>query len=111
MERNAEKTIPAVATHPGSILRAELGARGIKQREFAKTVGIPEPHLSEIINGKRNISITFAIRLEAALGIPAQTWINLQGRYHYVKKRQAEAFEKEVGSTPCRLLDGLLPSV
>ena len=90
MATNAKDIIPVRATHPGSILKRELQARNIKQKDFAKTIGMPAPNLSEIIKGKRSITDSIAIKLEEALGIPYQTWINLQSRYNYVVKRKAE---------------------
>lgn len=90
MVRNDRKVLPAVATHPGRILKKELQARGIKQAEFAKAIGIPAPNLSELINGKRNLTPSLAIKLEDALGIPYQNWMSLQDRYFYVKLRREE---------------------
>lgn len=90
MATNANDIIPAHATHPGSVLKRELQARGIKQKEFAKAIGMPAPNLSEIIKGRRNISESIAIKLEEALGIPFQAWINLQSRYNYVERRRAD---------------------
>ena len=81
METNAKHIIPATATHPGSILKKELKARGIKQKDFAATLGMPAPNLSELIKGKRNITETIAMKLEEALGTPFQNWMNLQNRY------------------------------
>lgn len=86
MATNANNIVPAVATHPGNILKKELQARGIKQKDFAQTIGIPAPNLNELIKGKRNITESIAIKLEEALGIPFQNWMNLQNRYHYVVK-------------------------
>ena len=90
MATNANDIIPAHATHPGSVLKRELQARGIKQKDFAKAIGMPAPNLSEIIKGRRNVSESIAIKLEEALGIPYQTWINLQSRYNYVLRRRAD---------------------
>lgn len=90
MATNARSIIPAVATHPGSVLKKELKARGIMQKDFAKTIGMPAPNLSELIKGKRNITEAIAIKLEEALGIPFQNWMNLQNRYHYVVKCREE---------------------
>lgn len=90
MATNAKDIIPAYATHPGSILKRELQARGIKQKDFAQAIGMPAPNLSELIKGKRHITEAIAIKLEKALGIAFQTWINLQSRYHYVAKRNEE---------------------
>lgn len=90
MGTNAKDIIPARAIHPGSLLKSELQARGIKQKDFALAIGMPAPNLSELIKGKRQITEAIALKLEAVLGIPFQTWINLQSRYYYVEKRREE---------------------
>lgn len=95
MATNVKSIIPAVATHPGSVLKKELKARGIKQKDFAEAIGMPAPNLSELIKGKRNITEAIAIKLEEALGIPYQSWMNLQNRYHYVVKCRKELDETE----------------
>lgn len=95
MATNDKKIIPAIATHPGSILKKELKARDIKQKDFAKVIGMPAPNLSELIKGKRNITESIAIKLEEALGIPFQNWMNLQNRYYYVSKLREELDEQE----------------
>ena len=95
MATNANTVVPAMATHPGSVLKKELMARGIKQKTFAQAIGMPAPNLSELIRGKRNITEAIAIKLEEALGIPFQNWMNLQNRYHYVMKRIEERSTRE----------------
>lgn len=98
MATNTKDVIPARATHPGSVLKRELQARGIKQKDFAKSLGMPAPNLSELIKGKRHISEAIAMKLEEVLGIPFQTWMNLQSRYHYVMKRRAEIDSAEANA-------------
>ncbi len=91
--------LPAVATHPGTILQKELKARGIKQKDFAETIGMAAPNLSELVNGKRNVTEAIAMKLELALGIPFQNWMNLQNRYNYVnlqRKLSARATLKPI---------------
>jgi len=90
MVTNAKNIIPVNATHPGSVLKYELQERGIKQKDFARVIGMAAPNLSELIKGKRHVTEAIAIKLEEALGIPYQTWMNLQNRYHYVVKRRQE---------------------
>lgn len=90
MATNAKDITAAHATHPGSVLKSELQARGIKQKDFAKVIGMPAPNLSELIKGKRHVTESIAIKLEEALGIPFQTWMNLQNRCHYVARRREE---------------------
>ena len=73
-------------THPGEILREELRERGITQRAFAAQTGMRPSHLSELINGKRNITISIADKLQEALGIDSQSWVNMQTQYDYALK-------------------------
>lgn len=96
METNAKNIIPAVATHPGTILKKELKARGIRQKDFAAAIGMPAPNLSELIKGKRNVTEAIAIKLEDALGIPFQNWMNLQNRYYYTINCGSAAEQKYV---------------
>lgn len=97
METNAKPIIPAVATHPGTILKKELKARGIKQKDFAAAIGMPAPNLCELIKGKRNVTESIALKLEEVLGIPFQNWMNLQNRYFYVTKclEELDAIERK----------------
>lgn len=77
----------AYAIHPGSILQEELKARGIKQKDFAKSIGMEATHLSAIIHGVRNITAAIAAKLESGLGISAKVWLNLQNDYNLDKRR------------------------
>lgn len=70
------------AIHPGEILKEELESRGITQKEFSKAVSVSYTMLNEILNGKRSITADFAILIEAALGTPAEHWLNMQARYN-----------------------------
>ncbi len=69
------------AIAPGEHLFDELRARKVKQKELAKMTGISNTALNEIIKGKRKISLPVAMKLEKALGISAETWLNLQNLY------------------------------
>lgn len=81
---------PFLPTHPGLILRAELKARGIKQRDFADQIGMRPSHLSALLHGGRNISPQLATRLEDVLKIPAKVWLNLQANYNLDILRPSE---------------------
>jgi HTH-type transcriptional regulator/antitoxin HigA len=73
---------PVTATHPGEVLKDELDARNIKQKEFAAELNIGVTQLNEIINGKRSITPDFALMLESMLGIDAKFWVNMQANYN-----------------------------
>lgn len=99
MATNAKHIIPAMATHPGSVLKSELRERCIKQKDFARAIGMPASNLSEIIKGKRHVTEAIAMKLEQALGIPFQTWMNLQNRYHYVTRQRQELDAAEASAS------------
>jgi HTH-type transcriptional regulator/antitoxin HigA len=67
-----------VGLHPGEVIAMELLARDIKKIDFAAELGIRPGHLSELLQGKRNISAALAIRIENLLGIDAEYWMRLQ---------------------------------
>ena len=79
---------PAFPTHPGEIIKDELIARNLSQREFAKILGISYSVLNEILNGHRTITAKTALLFEASLGIPADALMNIQTKYTMQTARQ-----------------------
>lgn len=73
--------IPVFATHPGEMIKDELEARKMTQKQLSELTGIKPSVLSETINGKRPLSLNNAVLLEKALGIPTEVWMNLQSQY------------------------------
>lgn len=67
--------------HPGETLKEILEDRGMSQRELASRIDVTEPYINSVVEGQRPISVTFAKKLEYALGIDARFWINLQANY------------------------------
>ena len=79
---------PSEPIHPGEMLKDELDARGMSQRKFAGLIGMPYTAFNEIINGKRPITTDTALKIEAATGIPAYIWINMQSAYNMQTARR-----------------------
>lgn len=79
---NDNNTVPAIATHPGELIKDELRERNMSQKQLAIQSGIKPSVLNETINGKRAISLNVAVALEKVLGIPADYWMNLQMQYN-----------------------------
>ena len=77
-----DKMIPSEPVHPGLLLKEEIEYRGITQKVLAKQMGVSYTVLNEILNGKRPISVEYALYLEAVLGIDAQLWIQMQADYN-----------------------------
>ena len=72
--------------HPGRILHDEfMEPAGISQYRLAHATGLSQVQVGNIIRGKRGITAETALRLERALGMSAQTWMNLQTLYDLEK--------------------------
>lgn len=67
---------------PGEILLEEfLEPMGISQYKLANTIGKPQSAISDIVHGKRAISVEMAWLLSKALGTTPQFWLNLETAY------------------------------
>ena len=75
---------------PGDVLREELDARRMTQKELASRLGRPIQAINEIIKGKKAITPETAIGLEKALGIDARFWTNLEADYRLALARTRE---------------------
>lgn len=67
--------------HPGETLKEILDEKDISQKELAIRCGVSPKHVSTIVNGTKDISVSFAKKLSYALQGDAQYWINLQAIY------------------------------
>ena len=85
---HTDEPAPGDVFHPGIILAEELEYRGMKQAGLARLLELNRSDISLVINGRRNMTITLALKLEKALDIPAETWMNLQMRYEIDRARK-----------------------
>lgn len=83
-------------THPGEFLREEIDARGITQTRLANEIGVKVSLLNELINGKRDFTIEYAMMIEAALGIDADFWMNQQTSYNKAKATHDFSFMSKI---------------
>ena len=91
----ANNLIPSRPTHPGEVLRGEIESRGITQTKLANEIGVRVSLLNELINGKRDFTIEYALMIEAALGIDADFWMRMQLGYNLkMAKRNKNFMEK-----------------
>lgn len=54
---------------------------GLSQYRLAKDIGVTPIRISQIVNGKRSITVDTAMRLARYFGISAAVWLRLQVRY------------------------------
>lgn len=67
--------------HPGIYLLDEITNHDMSRKELSIRTDVTEKHISTVINGVKNISPSFAKKLEYALGKPASYWLGLQAEY------------------------------
>ncbi len=79
-------------THPGEMLLEEfLKPMGLTQREVADAIQVPFQRVNELVNGRRGITPSTALRLSEFFGTTSGFWMNGQARWDLYHARQTEA--------------------
>lgn len=87
IDHEGNEIVLEVELHPGEVLADELEARGLTKSALAMQIGLYPSHLSDIVKQKRSVTANVAIRLERALGTPAEFWLCLQMDYDLLHER------------------------
>jgi addiction module HigA family antidote len=75
--------------HPGEILQEDfLVPMNITAYKLAKETFIDQTRISEIIRGKRSITIDTALRFAKFFGTTPEFWINIQTQYDMENKKE-----------------------
>ncbi len=81
-------------THPGEMLFAEfLEPMGLTQRDLADGIHVPYQRVNELINQRRGVTPSTALRLAKFLGTSAGYWMNLQLRWDLFNAQEEEKDE------------------
>ncbi len=79
-------------THPGEMLLEEfLVPMNITQRDLANGIRVPYQRINELINRKRGITPSTALRLSKFFGNSAAFWMNLQLRWDLYHAQRTES--------------------
>src|ERR1700722_6409814 len=86
--------------HPGAVLQDPVlrADGGITITEFAERLKVSRVALSRVVNGHAAISAELAIRLAAALGGSAESWLRMQLTYdlwHAAKEKRPKIVKME----------------
>jgi len=83
-------------THPGRMLLEEfLEPLGLTQRQLAQAIHVPYQRVNEIVNGRRGMTPSTALRLEKFLGMSSSFWMNLQLRWDLYHAHERDDKELE----------------
>jgi len=81
-------------THPGEMLLQEfLSPMNLSQRDLADGIRVPYQRINEIVNGRRGITPSTALRLAKYFGNSEGFWMNLQLRWDLYQARKSEERE------------------
>jgi len=75
------------------LLEEFLGPMDVTQRDLADAIGVPYQRINEIVNGRRGITPSTALRLAQFLGTTSAYWMNGQARWDLYHAQKAEASE------------------
>ena len=79
-------------THPGEMLLEEfLLPMGISQADLAAAIHVPYQRVNELVNGRRGITSSTALRLAKFFDTTPGFWMNLQQRWDLYEATRAEA--------------------
>ncbi len=88
--------------HPGEHLAEFIEELNITQYRLAKTIGVPQVRISDIVHCRRSITADSALRIGKALGTNPEFWLNLQRMYDLDTAR-ATTEPKPTSTTSCPL--------
>jgi antitoxin HigA-1 len=78
-------------THPGEMLIKEfLIPMSITQRDLSKAIYVPYQRINEIVNGRRGITPSAALRLARFFNMSEDFWMNLQLRWDLYRAKGSE---------------------
>lgn len=78
-------------THPGEMLLEEfLHPMNLTQRELADKIHVPYQRINDIVNGRRGITPSTALRLAKFFNMSPDFWMNVQLRWDLYFAQQDE---------------------
>ena len=81
-------------THPGEMLLEEfLIPMAVTQRDLADAIRVPYQRVNELVNKRRGITPSTALRLAKYFGTSPDFWMNIQLRWDLYRAREAEQKE------------------
>ncbi|MEP7010370.1 MAG: HigA family addiction module antitoxin [Acidobacteriota bacterium] len=81
-------------THPGEMLLEEfLKPMSLSQRDLADGIHVPYQRVNELVNKRRGVTPSTALRLSKFFGTSADFWMNLQLRWDLYRANLDEAVE------------------
>ena len=68
-------------TTPGAVIAKQLKLKKMTEVELASLMGVSKKHVQKLIAGEVRLTDATAAKLEKALDLPKEFWINLEEVY------------------------------
>jgi addiction module HigA family antidote len=72
------------------LLEEYLKPMGLTQRDLAEEIHVPYQRINDIINGRRGVTLSTALRLSKYFGTSVDYWMNIQLRWDLYFAQQEE---------------------
>jgi antitoxin HigA-1 len=73
------------------LLEEFLNPMALSQRDLAQAIAVPYQRINEIVNGRRGITPSTALRLAQFFEMSPDFWMNLQQRWDLYHAQKSEA--------------------
>jgi len=83
--------VMAFPRHPGVVLKAALAERSLPGATLAGAIGAERAYFTRMLNGQKSVSSSMALKIERAIGYPAQLLVAMQGQYDLAEARRRDA--------------------
>lgn len=70
-----------IAFHPGYYVKDYIDEQGITQEELAKRLQATPKYISDLVNGRINLTDEMVLRLSIVFGTSTKMWLNLNQKY------------------------------
>jgi len=68
-------------TTPGAVVAKQLKFKKMTETELASQMGVSKNHVQKLIAGEVRLTDATAVKLEKALDLPKEFWMNLEEVY------------------------------
>ena len=85
-----------IAFHPGYYMKDYIEEQGITQEEFAKRLQTTPKYVSDLVNGRINLTDEMALKMSSVFGTSETMWLNLNK--NYIEKKLEIEKRNSIGS-------------
>ena len=86
-----EPLVAAYPQHPGVVLKETLADRSVAGVTLAAAIGAERAFITKMLNGQKAVSSSMALKIERAIGYPAELLVAMQSQFDLAEARRKDA--------------------